>query len=255
MQLYDLNTFFRLSADLNYQLVAKSIDRRSLLAIILDRRRLPKERELVLEETIEYLNNVYRHRKRRLGAQAIIHPLRAAAILARSMPDPQFLDLMAVLLHDRFEDFKPHKDAASVTNSIDDGLRRILGKLSDQEQWFLMERLTWLTKHSPETYYQYIGRMLSETERTPETVRVKLADRLDNTLDMRMNIHDAFEKVDFFEEIFQMMFLPKYRGFHVESSHPTNRSMNGAQRLYQLFKNITLLTLIRQRQASSGDAV
>ncbi len=255
MDLYDLNTFFRLSADLNYQLVAMTIDSKSLLSIILERRRLPKEKELILEATITYLLEIYQKRRRHLGAQASIHPLRATALLARAMPEPQFLDLMAELLHDRFEDFKPAENVSSLETPVDDKLRLILNKLTDQERWFLMERLYWLTKRPPEIYYQYIGRMLVESERTPETIRVKLADRLDNTLDMRMGLEEAFEEVHFFEEMFQMMYLPKYKGFRTEIPHAESPSMNGAQRLYQLFKNITLMSLIRQKKAACNDAI
>ncbi len=255
MELHDLKPFFRLSADINYQLVALTVDSKSLLGIILERMKLPGEKHSILEETVAYLVDIYHNRRRHLGAQACIHPLRATALLARAMPEPQFLDLMAVLLHDRFEDFKPARDASSITEPVDDRLKEIFNRMTDEDRWFLRERLYWLTKRPPETYYQYIGRMLVESERTPETIRVKLADRLDNTLDMHMDIEEAFAEVDFFEQMFQMLFLPKYKGFHTEMPHPDSHSMNGAQRLYQLFKNITLISLIRQKEAAGHDAI
>ena len=255
MPLYDLNAFLRLSADLHYQLVVKPTNWRSVLEIILDEHHLRKPAEAILLETMQYLDQVYGRKKRRLGAQAVIHPLRATALLARSMPEPLYLDLMAALLHDRFEDFQLPSSPADLSEPIDDGLRSILHKMPAEEQWFLMERLHWLTKRPGEGYYQYIGRMLAEASRTPEAVRVKLADRLDNTLDMRMDMQDTFDHVDFYEQLFQMMFLPNFQGYKSELAHPPASSMNGAERLYQLFKNITLISLVRQKRSAEGDAI
>jgi hypothetical protein len=254
MPLHDLDAFLRLSADLNYQLVVKQTNWRAVLDIILKDHRLPKPAEAILLETMQYLDHVYGRRRRRLGAQAIIHPLRATALLVRSTPEPRHLDLMAALLHDRFEDFPPASKPADFGESIDDGLRRILQKLPDEENWFLVERLYWLTKRPGESYYRYIGRMLVEACHTPEAVRVKLADRIDNTLDMRMDLQDTFDKVDFFEQLFQMMFLPNYQGYKAELPHQAPSSINGAERLYQLFKNITLVSLVRQKKAAEHDA-
>jgi hypothetical protein len=255
MPLYELNAFLRLSADLHYQLVVKPTNWSSVLEIILQERHLRMPIEAIIIETMQYLDQVYGRKKRRLGAHAIIHPLRATALLARSMTEPYYLDLLAALLHDRFEDFNPPKTPADFDACIDEGLRSILKKLPGEEQWFLMERLHWLTKRNGESYYQYIGRMLAEASHTPEAVRVKLADRLDNTLDMRMDLQDTFDHVDFFEQLFKMMFLPNFKGHKSEHTHPVPSSMNGAERLYQLFKNIILVSLVRQKRAAEGDAV
>lgn len=255
MPLYELNAFLRLSADLHYQLVVRPTNWRSVLEIILQERHLRMPIEAILMETMAYLDHVYGRKKRRLGAHAIIHPLRATALLARSMTEPFYLDLLAALLHDRFEDFNPPKNPADFDACIDEGLRGILKKLPGEEQWFLMERLHWLTKRPGEGYYQYVGRMLAEASRTPEAVRVKLADRLDNTLDMRMDLQDTFDHVDFFEQLFKMMFLPNFKGHKSDHAHPVPSSMNGAERLYQLFKNIILVSLVRQKRAAEGDAI
>lgn len=255
MPLYDLNHFLRLSADLNYLLIVKPTNWRSVLDIILQEHRLPKYKEAILLETMEYLDKVYGKKRRRLGAQAIIHPLRATTLLARSMHEPLYLDLLAELLHDRFEDFATPRRPEDFGDSIDAALRGILDKLPADEQWFLMERLYWLTKRPGEGYYNYIGRMLAEASRTPEAVRVKLADRLDNTLDMRMDMQDAFDQVDFFEQLFQMMFLPNFNPSRADILHPVRSAMDGAERLYQLFKNIVLISLVRQKNAAQDDTI
>jgi hypothetical protein len=255
MPLYDLNLFLRLSADLNYLLVVKPTNWRSVLEIILHDQHLPKSTEAILIETMAYLDQVYGRRRRRLGAQAIIHPLRAASLLARCMPVPSHLDLMATLLHDRFEDFPPASKPSDFGELVDETLGRIMHKLPADERWFLTERLYWLTKRPGENYYNYIGRMLGEASRTPEAVRVKLADRLDNTLDMRMDLQDTFDHVDFFEQLFQMMFLPDYTPNKAELQHPVRSSMDGSERLYQLYKNIVLISLVRQRGAAESDPI
>ena len=48
MPLYDLNHFLRLSADLNYLLIVKPTNWRSVLDIILQEHRLPKYKEAIL---------------------------------------------------------------------------------------------------------------------------------------------------------------------------------------------------------------
>jgi len=255
MPLYDLDVFLRLSADLNYLLVVKPTNWPSVLDKVLNEQHLPFAQEEILLETMIYLDQVYGRKRRRLGAQAIIHPLRTTALLVRSMPNPQHLDLLAALLHYRFEDFPPASRPAYFGETIDPALRSIMYKLPEDERWFLTERLYWLTKRSGENYYRYIGRMLGEACRTPEAVRVKLADRLDNTLDMRMDFHHAFDNIDFFEELFQTMFLPTYHPNKGNYPHPSHSGMDGSERLYQLYKNIVLISLVRKKEAVADDAI
>ena len=116
-----------------------------------------------------------------------------------------------------------------------------------------MERLKWLTKDNSETYYRYIGRLLDQAKNTPEVVRIKLVDRLDNTLDMRIEFEDPLKKVDFFEIIFQILFSNTYKGYKPEMPHRLPTALNGAQRLFQLFKNIVLLSLMRQKKTAKKD--
>jgi hypothetical protein len=92
----------------------------------------------------------------------------------------------------------------------------------------------------------YVGRRLSVTLGCAVLVRIKLADRLDNTLDMRIDLQDPLVDVDFFRILFQILFVNNYPGYHPDTEHPPTVVMNGARRLYQLFKNAVILSLIRQ---------
>lgn len=253
MSIYDLNLFLRLSADLSYQLSAKTVEWQNVLNIILDQKKMTGNDFDLLLEVCRYLDMVYAKKRRRLGSSAVLHPFRVAAFSARSFEKSTLLDLLTALLHDRFEDIRPKGSRPDDHEKADDVLREIISNLSHQEQWYLMERLHWLTKKSEENYYQYIGRLLMQAVQTPEAIWIKLADRLDNTLDMRIVLKDPFEEIDFFETIFQILFLPENRGIKIELASQTPTSFSGSQQLYQLFKNITLLSLIRQGKSTEGD--
>jgi hypothetical protein len=93
--------------------------------------------------------------------------------------------------------------------------------------------------------------MLECSSRFPDVVEAKLADRLDNTLDMRVDLEDPLVGIDSFQNIFQLLFVNNYPGYVPRSEHPPSSVMNGARRLYQLFKNAVLLSLIRQLAPAS----
>ena len=64
---------------------------------------------------------------------------------------------------------------------------------------------------------------------------------------MRIELQDPLEGLDFYEIIFQILFVSDYQGYIPEVSHPPSATINGAKRLYQLFKNVVLLSLIRKK--------
>ena len=253
MVFYDLDEYLRLSAVLNYQLSAKNIDWNNIATILLGEKFLSSQDRTVLLQVLEYLNKVYGQRKRRLGPLSVLHPLRATALLARVCKKPSLLNLMVTLLHDNFEDIKPRRIDISGWVKLDPRFQSFVNKIPEADQWFLMERLKWLTKDHDETYYRYIGRLLDQSHNTPETIRIKLVDRLDNTLDMRIEFEDSLHKTDFFEIVFQMLFSSSFRGYKPRTPHPPPAVLNGAQRLYQLFKNTVLMSLIRQKKAAHKD--
>ena len=253
MELHDLTEFFKLSAVLNYQLTAHGPNWNAILRTVVGRKPLDAEARQILRCMVETLFRMYGQQRRRVGSPMIIHPLRAAALLCRVLDRPHVLDLSTVFLHDRFEDISPQKFAAPDWAKMDQEFQNALALLPEVDRWYLMERVQWLTRRPEESYYQYVGRLLTQAAATPEVIRVKLVDRLDNTLDMRIDVDDPLEEVDFFETVFQLLFANYYRGYHPQEPHPPPSALNGAQRLYQLFKNTVLMSIMRQRGTCRDD--
>lgn len=255
MAVYELDAFLRLSAVLNYQLSAMTLGSGNILALLLEDKPVsPHERDTLLG-VLKYLGRAYGRKKRRLGPMAILHPIRATALLARSEEEANLLDLLAELLHDKLEDISADDFSPEEWRELEEEFQGLIKRVDPTDEWFLMERLELLKRHEQgQTYCQYIGRMLGQGKQMPDLVRVKLADRLDNTLDMRVDIHDPLEGVDFFSHVFQLLFVGSYTGYRPTLAHPAKSPINGAQRLYELFKNTVLLSLIRQKPDTIEDA-
>ena len=254
MQYYDYNRFLRLSAVLNYQLSAAHIDWNNIMTIILGGKYLVRYESSVLMQVMDYLNIIYGEKKRRLGPLSVLHPLRATTILSRTVEKQNMLDLMTELLHDHFEDNKTQESIITKWFKIDTQFEKFLKKLPEKDQNSLMQRLDLLTRRSEETYYKYIGRLLDSSIKTPEVVRVKLADRLDNTLDMRIEFEDPLQEINFYEHLFKILFKISNNNNKHKISHPRPSVITGTERLFQLFKNVVLMSLIRQKKAGSSDS-
>lgn len=255
MQSYDLKDFLTTSALLNYLLSAKQLNWSNITTAVLEGKQISDHDQEVLHQVLSYLESVYGKVKRALGPLSVLHPLRATALLCHASRQAILLDLITCLLHDTFEDFKPARFKNSDWMKLDKAFQGFLAELPKGQQKRLREQLQWLTKEPSETYYRYIGRLLDSADKTCGVVRVKLADRLDNTLDMRIELQDPLEGVDFFEIMFQMAFTNTYEGYRPDRPHQPTLILNGAERLYQLFKNIVLLSLIRQKEATAEDDV
>jgi hypothetical protein len=255
MEHYDLDDFLKTSALLNYQLSAKQRNWNNITSILLEGRPIVPHDENILLHVFAYLGKTYGKMKRDLGPLSILHPLRATAMLSNTSKEVDLLDIMTCLLHDHFEDFKSAKSNGSNSIKLDQQFQSFLKEIPKNHRKRLMEHLQWLTKEPSETYNHYIGHLLDQACNAPEVVRVKLADRLDNTFDMRIDLQDPLQGVDFFEIIFQTIFTNIYKGYKPERLHQTTLILNGAERLYQLFKNIVLMSLIRQREAAAADSI
>ena len=258
--LYDLTEFLKLSSVLNYNLSAASINRYNVLRLITASKRLhldeSKDRadKIIVMEALNFIFDAYDQKRRRLGPLAVLHPLRATALLARSLETVTVADLLTALFHDVLEDINPVDFAFHEWQKIEQRIDRILDQIdSETAEWGLMNRLVCLTRTQHEAYYQYIGRILDHSGDSFQLIQTKLADRLDNTLDMRIDLQDPLEGIDFFENLFQLLFVNTYPGYDPGISHPPVSPLNGARRLYQLFKNAVLLTLIRQAVDLSSD--
>jgi hypothetical protein len=192
------------------------------------------------------LFTAFSQKRRRLGPMAVLHPLRATTLLTRANDKLNLIDLLTVLFHDVLEDIRAIDFEEQKWRQMEQQLFSLLERIDPEEEMQLMQRLVCLTKRDGESYYHYIGRLLEKTCGYPELVQVKLADRLDNTLDMRIVLEDPMEGVDFFQNIFELLFVNTYPGYTPDSTHSPPETINGARRLYQLFKNAVLLSLIRQ---------
>ena len=113
MQFYDFKEFLRLSSVLNYNLSAASLNRHNVLLFIIGEKKLvpdeqmDREHRLIVMEALSYLFNVYNQKRRRLGPMAVLHPLRAAALYARSCEVVNIVSLLSALFHDILEDVDP----------------------------------------------------------------------------------------------------------------------------------------------------
>jgi hypothetical protein len=249
-----LDAFLRLSAVLNYQLSADALGSGNIVALLLEDKRLPAQERDTLLATLKYLGRAYGRKRRRLGPLAILHPIRATALLTRAGDRVDLLDLLAGLLHDKLEDISSEDFPQDLWQELEEEFHGLLKRVEPSDEWFLMERLELLKKQEHgQSYCQYIGRMLGQEKQMSELIRVKLADRLDNTLDMRVDIHDPLEGVDFFSHIFELLFVRSYAGYKPVLDHPPRSPIHGARRLYELFKNTVLLSLIRQKSDTSKD--
>jgi hypothetical protein len=258
MSLFDLTEFFKLSSALNYNLSAASLNRYTVLMYIIGNKSLgadekkDRERKGILMEALGYLFSAYSQKRRRLGPMAVLHPLRAAAIYTRFLDDLSLVNLLTLLFHDILEDVKPGQFDVQKWKSMEMQLYSLLERMEAEDETQLTKNLVCLTRTPRESYYQYIGRLLTSTQESPELVAVKLADRLDNTLDMRIDLVDTLARIDFFETIFQILFVSNYPGYQSGMEHAPTSAINGAKRLYQLFKNAVLLSLIRQHTPDDG---
>ena len=254
MLLHDLTDFLRLSAALHLQLSADVVGRENILLIITNRIPLEQsDHREVLLKVFDYLIDAYGTQRRLVGPPAILHPLRATALLTLASGKPQLLDMLTELLHDYFEDITVDALGRDRFENVRSRFSSLLKTIDPTDEWYLMERLDHLTIRENESYYRYIGRLLDQAAATRELVRVKLADRLDNTLDLHLEVEDSLRDVDFFRVIFQILFLLSGSGYDPGCEHPVTPPLNGAQRLYQLFKNAVLLSMIREKRFAVED--
>ena len=207
----------------------------------------------IVMDALNYLFAAYSQKRRRLGPMAVLHPLRASAVYAKTPRPISIVDILSILFHDILEDIRPQDFEPYEWEKLEGMLYEILERLDRDDEWRLMERLQALTRFESETYYQYIGRLLDRAHNIPELIQIKLADRLDNTLDMRIDIQDPIEGIDFFENLFQILFVENFKGSALENDHHPSTTLNGAKRLYQLFKNAVLLSMIRQKDTPPRD--
>lgn len=248
--LYNMERHLILSGSLAYQLTAA--DRKTVLQnvhkIILDECNFSDADSRLLLDALDYICDAYGDRHRRLGPPAVLHPIRATAVMARAVaPSPDILELLAVLFHDKLEDLPEdaYKDEEPwVFQKLEERFYELIDRVDTKRRDVLTERLKALTCLPGQSYNSYIGSLLKHAASDPGTLRCKLADRLDNTLDMRLDYQDTLRSTNFYRVIFNILFVNSRNT--PSMSHPIKSEMNGEQRLRQLFKNIVMLSIIRR---------
>jgi hypothetical protein len=246
----DSHGFLELSALLNYQLSGSPIDWRAILAQIVKKHRTDDD---LLFEALTYLGDVYGQRKRKIGPLMILHPIRVATLLAKTQGEPSTLNILAALFHDLREDMDETDYSKSDRQVLERRYTSLQEKLDSKSRWLLEERIYFLTKAKEQGYRQYLEGLLSYALKTPELIVIKLIDRLDNTYDLRLDITDEAEKAHFYTTIFDAIFTKSYKGLSFSAPHPITSNINGAMRLFQLYKNIVFLTLIRANKLKLED--
>lgn len=247
--LIDTQEFFSLSSFLNYQLAGEPTNWRGILKIIRGTHPEPDPvSEDFLMEALSFLGEAYGNQKRWLGPLAILHPIRASALLARADENPSTLNLLTVLLHDKEEDLTQDRYNPETWRKLDARYHQLLDKIDSKANWFLNERIAYLAKPKGQKYYEYLGRLLRQARVTPELAVIKLADRLDNTLDLRIDLQDFSERTPAFQVIFDILFVNSYQGLHPNEPRPAVGKINSAMRLFQLYKNVVFLSMLRSEK-------
>lgn len=259
MSLYDLTSFLRLSAVINYNLSASSLNRHNVLRLILEGKRLHSNYQKDLDQknivmhALNYLFSAYSEKRRRLGPMAVLHPLRATALFTRALDHVCLADVLSILLHDVPEDIHPGDFDGVVWRKMEEQIFALFERLDSDEEETVLTCLDSLTKREGESYFHYIWRLLGTAQHSEIVIQIKLADRLDNTLDMRIDLRDPLDDIDFYHIIFQILFEGWNRVYTPEFVHPPTASINGSKRLYQLFKNVVLLSLIRKKGVGASE--
>ncbi|MBN2574877.1 MAG: hypothetical protein JXP73_09960 [Deltaproteobacteria bacterium] len=238
-----------LSATINWHLSARNIDLGALLRVILGPAKVSDQAPLI--EALNYLQQAYGDRRRKNGPAAVLHCLRVAAMLARVMRAPTTLDLLGALLHDKEEDLTREELGDTEYDRLQSEFTRVLAKIDQNHRWFLGERIALLWRQPAQSYFEYLGVVLSKVHIMPDLLRCKLADRLDNTMDIAVQRMPT-DRNAFFELAFSMMFLPGFEPAPVEGAVVPDVEAC-VLLVSQLFKNIVLMSMLREQRLDRLD--
>jgi len=244
--LIETQEFLALSSFLNYQLSGEPVNWHGILNLMVPDR-LGKEEQGILLDALVYLGDAYGSQKRRLGPLAVLHPIRATALFAKAQKQPSIIDLLTVLLHDKNEDITADQYGPEKWQALSRQFTTFLGKQDKRNREQLGRRIDFLTKAPGQKYYVYLDDLFEQARDDGELAAIKLADRLDNTLDLRIDLHDFTDNSRCYQVLFDILFLRSCNAFVSEQPHPIARKINGAMRLYQLYKNAVFLSLLRHK--------
>jgi hypothetical protein len=233
-----------LSLEISYALMANPPNELALLTLILGQPPPPSFREPLLE-AIRFLLLGYGTDRRKSGPLAVLHPMRTAAMLGRSLPKLQILDLLGAFLHDRDEDISPDRIPQARWAELQQKLERLLGMINHDEQWFLGERIAILSRKRGQTYFDYLVNIIRNARTMPDLLRIKLADKLDSTYDIQVP-PSRFERLDFYQVVFDLLFLPTYSGLAAHDDYFLVGEREAMLLLSSMAKNAVFLSLLRQ---------
>jgi hypothetical protein len=251
-EILTIEEYVTLSAKINYQLSARSLNRPALLALVLGTAEVPDaDRELVAD-AFSVLQEGYGQDRRRLGTPGILHPLRTMAILCRAMRRPTLMHLLGALFHDKDEDLTEEELGPERWAQMQRRHEQLIAALGTSRAAPLAERISLLSNRGAPTYEAYLGRLLDGVRQRPDLLHVKLADRLDNTFDISLQ-HPGVTRYNFYRAVFDILFLPRFLGVEMGSFHFMPDSDEGVMLLSQLFKGLTFLVLLREEGLDASD--
>ncbi len=251
-ELLTVEEFLTLSAKINYQLSSRSLRASILLSLLLGPASVTEREQRILLAAFATIQAGYDQDRRRLGTPGVLHPLRAAAILARTMRQPSLNDLLAALFHDKDEDLTEPDLGTDRYGRMQEHYANMLALMDPVEQERLGEAIACLSNHT-ESYSAYVGQITDHAAQLPELLHVKLADRIDNTFDVHLQ-HPGVSRYNFYRAVFDVLFLPSFRGVSMGTFHFMPDSLEGTMLLSQLFKNTILLSQLRNSGLDQHDA-
>ncbi|MGC4120836.1 MAG: HD domain-containing protein [Myxococcales bacterium] len=250
-ELITIEAFLTLSAKINYQLSARSLKPPVLLSLVLGPATFDERSQKVLLEAFHALRAGYDQDRRRLGTPGILHPLRAAGLLARTLTRPSLMTMLAALFHDKGEDLTEADVGAERFAKMEEHFAAMKALLTPPERDHLDRAIAALTNQAG-SYSGYLGQLVDAAPSIPELLYVKLADRIDNTFDIHLQ-HPGVSNYNFYRAVFDVLFLPSFRGVSMGDFHFMPDTPEGVMLLSQLFKDTLLLAMLRNHGLDRQD--
>ncbi len=250
-ELLTIEEFLTLSAEINYQLSARSLKPEVLLSLVLGPAPVDARAQAVLVHAFGALQAGYDADRRRLGTPGILHPLRAAAILARTVENPPLVTLLAALFHDKQEDLTEKELGAERFGRMQARFGEMEALLEAGERERLARAMRWLT-NDVGSYSEYVGQVTDHARELPELLHIKLSDRIDNTFDVHLQ-HPGVSNYNFYRAVFDILFQPGFRGVSMGRFHFMPDLAEGVMLLSQLFKDTLLLAMLRNAKLDQQD--
>ncbi|HEY3445991.1 MAG TPA: HD domain-containing protein [Myxococcales bacterium] len=250
-ELITIEAFLTLSAKINYQLSARSLKPPVLLSLVLGPAQFDERGQRVLLEAFHALRAGYDQDRRRLGTPGILHPLRAAGLLARTLRPPSLQAMLSALFHDKGEDLTEADVGPERHAKMQGHFEAMKALLTEPERAHVDAAITALSNHCG-SYSGYLGQLVDAAPRFPELLHVKLADRIDNTFDVHLQ-HPGVSNYNFYRAVFDVLFLPNFRGVSMGDFHFMPDTPEGVMLLSQLFKDTLLLAMLRNHGLDTQD--